>query len=105
MSTSRPAAKKVSLADIIILGGAAAIEKAAEAAGFPVTVPFTPGRTDASQESTDVDSFEVLEPRADGFFLEIVQRQGNYAGYGAPNAGVRLAAQERFRTDDALIDP
>ncbi|MFC8315478.1 catalase/peroxidase HPI [Gordonia sp. NPDC057258] len=59
--------KKVSLADIIILGGAAAIEKAAEAAGFPVTVPFTPGRTDASQESTDVDSFEVLEPRADGF--------------------------------------
>ncbi|MCT1354870.1 catalase/peroxidase HPI [Gordonia hongkongensis] len=59
--------KKVSLADIIILGGAAAIERAAEAAGFPVTVPFTPGRTDASQESTDVDSFEVLEPRADGF--------------------------------------
>ncbi|MGW9267529.1 peroxidase family protein, partial [Gordonia terrae] len=59
--------KKVSLADIIILGGAAAVEKAAEAAGFPVTVPFTPGRTDASQESTDVDSFEVLEPRADGF--------------------------------------
>lgn len=59
--------KKVSLADIIILGGAAAIERAAEAAGFPVTVPFTPGRTDASQESTNVDSFEVLEPRADGF--------------------------------------
>ncbi|EON30595.1 catalase/hydroperoxidase HPI(I) [Gordonia terrae C-6] len=59
--------KKVSLADIIVLGGAAAVEKAAEAAGFPVTVPFTPGRTDASQESTDVDSFEVLEPRADGF--------------------------------------
>ncbi|WP_238418763.1 catalase/peroxidase HPI [Gordonia sp. 'Campus'] len=59
--------KKVSLADLIILGGAAAIEKAAEAGGFPVTVPFTPGRTDASQESTDVDSFEVLEPRADGF--------------------------------------
>ncbi|WP_439030090.1 catalase/peroxidase HPI [Gordonia terrae] len=59
--------KKVSLADLIILGGAAAIEKAAEAAGFPVKVPFTPGRTDASQESTDVDSFAVLEPRADGF--------------------------------------
>ncbi|MFE0749944.1 catalase/peroxidase HPI [Gordonia sp. NPDC058843] len=59
--------KKVSLADLIILGGAAAIEKAAEAGGFPVTVPFTPGRTDASQESTDVDSFAVLEPRADGF--------------------------------------
>ncbi|MBD0863524.1 catalase/peroxidase HPI [Gordonia sp. zg691] len=59
--------KKVSLADIIILGGAAAVEKAAEEAGFPVTVPFTPGRTDASQESTDVESFAVLEPRADGF--------------------------------------
>ena len=59
--------KKVSVADLIILGGAAAIEKAAEAAGHPVTVPFHPGRTDASQESTDVESFEVLEPPADGF--------------------------------------
>ncbi|MFT4182492.1 MAG: catalase/peroxidase HPI, partial [Rhizobium sp.] len=59
--------KKVSLADLIVLGGAAAIEKAARNAGHDVTVPFTPGRTDASQEQTDVDSFAVLEPIADGF--------------------------------------
>jgi catalase-peroxidase len=58
---------QVSLADLIVLGGAAAIEKAAKDAGFNVTVPFTPGRTDAAQEQTDVDSFEVLEPIADGF--------------------------------------
>jgi catalase-peroxidase len=59
--------KKVSLADLIVLGGSAAIEKAAKDAGQDVTVPFAPGRTDASQEQTDVESFEVLEPRADGF--------------------------------------
>src|SRR5215468_4887549 len=59
--------KKVSLADLIVLGGAAAIEKAAKAAGLDVKVPFTPGRMDASQEQTDVDSFAPLEPRADGF--------------------------------------
>jgi catalase-peroxidase len=59
--------KKVSLADLIVLGGCAAVEQAAKAAGHDVTVPFTPGRTDASQEQTDVESFEVLEPRADGF--------------------------------------
>ena len=59
--------KKVSLADLIVLGGAAAIEKAAADAGTPVSVPFTPGRTDASQEQTDVESFSVLEPAADGF--------------------------------------
>jgi len=59
--------KKVSLADLIILGGDAAIEKAAKDAGVDVKVPFTPGRTDATQEQTDVDSFEPLEPRADGF--------------------------------------
>jgi catalase-peroxidase len=58
---------QVSLADLIVLGGAAAIEKAAKDAGFNVTVPFTPGRTDAAQEQTDVASFEVLEPIADGF--------------------------------------
>ncbi len=60
-------AKKVSLADLIVLGGAAAIEKAAKDAGVSVTVPFAPGRTDASQEQTDVDSFAPLEPRQDGF--------------------------------------
>ncbi|WP_331376542.1 catalase/peroxidase HPI [Sinorhizobium chiapasense] len=59
--------KKVSLADLIVLGGAAAIEEAAKAAGHDVDVPFEPGRTDASQEQTDVDSFAVLEPIADGF--------------------------------------
>ena len=59
--------KKVSLADLIVLGGCAAIEKAAKDAGIDVTVPFRPGRMDASQEQTDVDSFAPLEPRADGF--------------------------------------
>ncbi len=59
--------KTVSLADLIVLGGNAAVEKAAKAAGHDVTVPFAPGRTDATQEQTDVHSFEVLEPVADGF--------------------------------------
>jgi catalase-peroxidase len=59
--------KKVSLADLIVLGGDAAIEKAAKAAGHDVKIPFTPGRMDASQEQTDVESFAPLEPRADGF--------------------------------------
>ncbi|MCM3077755.1 catalase/peroxidase HPI [Brevibacillus invocatus] len=59
--------KKVSLADLIVLGGSAAVEKAARDAGFDVTVPFTPGRGDATQEQTDVESFGVLEPVADGF--------------------------------------
>jgi catalase-peroxidase len=59
--------KRVSLADLIVLGGCAAIEKAAKAAGHDVTVPFTPGRSDATQEQTDVESFAVLEPIADGF--------------------------------------
>jgi catalase-peroxidase len=58
---------QVSLADLIVLGGSAAVEKAAKDAGHDVTVPFTPGRTDASQEQTDVESFSVLEPLADGF--------------------------------------
>ncbi len=59
--------KKVSLADLIVLGGCAAVEAAAHKAGYDVTVPFTPGRMDASQEQTDVESFAVLEPKADGF--------------------------------------
>ena len=58
---------QVSLADLIVLGGAAAVEKAAKDAGVEVKVPFTPGRMDASQEQTDVQSFAPLEPRADGF--------------------------------------
>jgi len=59
--------KQVSLADLIVLGGSVAIEHAAKAAGYLVTVPFTPGRVDATQEETDVESFAVLEPHADGF--------------------------------------
>ncbi|MDX1507481.1 MAG: catalase/peroxidase HPI, partial [Woeseiaceae bacterium] len=59
--------KRVSLADMIVLGGAAGVEKAAKAAGYDVSVPFTPGRTDASQEQTDIESFQVLRPRADAF--------------------------------------
>jgi catalase-peroxidase len=59
--------RKVSLADVIVLGGCAAVEKAARDAGYDVPVPFSPGRTDASQEQTDVETFRVLEPTADGF--------------------------------------
>jgi catalase-peroxidase len=64
---SRSDGTRVSLADLIVLGGCAAVEQAAADAGYDVTVPFEPGRTDASQEQTDVDSFEALEPDADGF--------------------------------------
>src|SRR6202043_3863482 len=66
-NASQPGGKRVSLADLIVLGGCAAIEKAAKAAGQDVKVPFTPGRMDASQDQTDVDSFAPLEPVADGF--------------------------------------
>src|ERR1700757_3546174 len=78
--------KKVSLADLIVLGGCAAVEKAAKAAGIDVKVPFTPGRMDASQEQTDVASFAPLEPRADGF--------RNYVS-GKPS---------RMRSEEALVD-
>jgi catalase-peroxidase len=64
---SQSGAKKVSLADLIVLGGCTAVEQAARNAGHDITVPFVPGRTDASQEETDVESFRVLEPTADGF--------------------------------------
>lgn len=66
-NSSLSGGKKVSLADVIVLGGCAAVEQAARNAGVEVTVPFTPGRTDASQEQTDVESFAMLEPKADGF--------------------------------------
>jgi catalase-peroxidase len=66
-NASASGGKKVSLADLIVLGGSAAVEKAAADAGVSLKVPFTPGRMDASQEHTDVDSFEALEPKADGF--------------------------------------
>ncbi|MFI6705343.1 catalase/peroxidase HPI [Nonomuraea sp. NPDC050478] len=71
---SQTSGKQISLADLIVLAGAAAVEKAAKDAGYDVQVPFTPGRTDASQEQTDVESFAVLEPSADGF--------RNYLGKG-----------------------
>jgi catalase-peroxidase len=66
-NSSQKNGKKVSLADLIVLGGCAAVEEAAKKAGHDVQVPFTPGRTDASQEQTDVHSFAVMEPAADGF--------------------------------------
>jgi catalase-peroxidase len=66
-NASAAGGKKVSIADLIVLGGGAAVEQAAKAAGHEVTVPFAPGRTDATQDQTDVDAFAVLEPVADGF--------------------------------------
>ena len=66
-NASQSGGKKVSLADLIVLGGCAAVEEAAKKAGYDVKVPFSPGRTDASQDQTDVHSFAVMEPKADGF--------------------------------------
>jgi catalase-peroxidase len=76
--------KKVSLADLIVLGGCAAVEQAAKNAGHAVTVPFTPGRMDASQEQTDVEAFAVLEPVADGF------RNYQKARYAVPSEELLL---------------
>lgn len=66
-NSSHSKEKKISLADIIVLGGCVGIEQAAKKAGYNITVPFTPGRTDATQEETDIEAFSVLEPKADGF--------------------------------------
>lgn len=66
-NSSQSGNKKISIADLIVLGGCAAIERAAENAGYKIDVPFSPGRTDANQEMTDIESFNVLEPFADGF--------------------------------------
>ena len=79
---SKSGGKRVSLADLIVLGGCAAIEQAAKNAGHDVQVPFSPGRTDASQEQTDADSFAVLEPTADGF--------RNFRGNGHRRSAVEL---------------
>jgi catalase-peroxidase len=81
--------KKVSLADLIVLGGCAAVEKAAKDGGYAVQVPFTPGRADASQEQTDVESFAVLEPDADGF--------RNYLGTGHHVPAEHLLIERAFR--------
>ncbi len=80
--------KKVSLADLIVLAGCAAVEAAAKNAGYDVAVPFTPGRTDATQEQTDVDSFQYLEPKADGF--------RNYLQKGAPMAAEHMLIDKAF---------
>ncbi|HJS88124.1 MAG TPA: catalase/peroxidase HPI [Acetobacteraceae bacterium] len=84
-NASAAGGKKVSLADLIVLGGGAAIEKAAKAAGHEVKVPFTPGRMDASEEQTDAESFNALEPAADGF--------RNY-----------LSGQQLMMPEEALVD-
>jgi catalase-peroxidase len=81
-NAARRGGKKVSLADLIVLGGSAAVEAAAKKAGHDVQVPFAPGRMDASQEQTDVSSFAVLEPLADGF--------RNYARQGMEGAAAEL---------------
>ena len=81
--------KQVSLADLIVLGGCAAVEKAAKDGGHAVRVPFRPGRTDATQEQTDVESFQVLEPDADGF--------RNYIGEGHEIPAEHLLIERAFR--------
>jgi catalase-peroxidase len=81
-NSSQTGGKKVSLADLIVLGGCAAVEEAAKKAGHVVQVPFAPGRTDATQEMTDVESFAVLEPNADGF--------RNYFGHQIDRPGEEL---------------
>jgi len=81
-NSSQSGGKKVSMADLIVLGGSAAIEEAAKKAGHSVQVSFTPGRTDASQEQTDVESFAVLEPKSDGF--------RNYLGKGHEDQAAEL---------------
>jgi len=92
-NASATGGKKVSLADLIVLGGDAAIEKAAKGAGFDVKVPFKAGRMDASQEQTDIESFEPLEPKADGF--------RNY--YKASSNGHRPLAPEESLVDKAQL--
>ena len=97
---SQSGGKKVSLADLIVLGGCAAVEQAAKKAGFDVEVPFAPGRTDASQEQTDVESFAVLEPKADGF-RNYLQDGHDHPGRGAsPGSGAPVDA-DRSRDDGA----
>ena len=86
-NASQKGGKKISLADLIVLAGCAAVEAAAKKAGHDVKVPFAPGRTDASQEQTDVDSFAVLEPMADGF--------RNYVRKGLKNTPQRCCSTRR----------
>jgi catalase-peroxidase len=101
---------KVSMADLIVLGGCAAVEAAAKAAGHDVTVPFTPGRTDASQEQTDVESFAPLEPTADGFRNHLGKGHGRTAeellvdraqllGLGAPEMAVLVGGMRALNAN------
>jgi len=90
-NASATGGKKVSLADIIVLGGSAAVEKAARDAGYEIDVHFAPGRTDATQEQTDVESFEVLEPRTDGF--------RNYFRPGEKNPLEQLLIERAYMLD------
>src|SRR5271168_583984 len=92
-NASQSGGKKVSLADLIVLAGDAAIEKAAKDAGVEVKIPFTPGRTDASQEHTDVEAFEPLEPKADGF--------RNYIGARSRPTGRQYGRLEAWRLHQA----
>ena len=96
--------KKVSLADLIVLGGCAAIEKAAKDAGHDVKVPFTPGRMDASQEQTDVDSFAPLEPIADGFRNYLRGKQHHVARGGVGGSGA-IADADRAGDDGSRRRP
>ena len=96
--------KKVSLADLIVLGGCAGVEQAAKNAGHEVTVPFTPGRMDASQEQTDVESFAVLEPIADGFRNYLKGKHSVPAEAAAGRQGTAADA-DRARDDGARRRP
>jgi catalase-peroxidase len=107
--------KQVSLADLIVLGGCAAVEQAARDAGHEVTVPFRPGRTDASQEQTDVEAFGVLEPRADGFrnYLRAGEKlapetllldRANLLGLTAPEMTVLVGGMRALGTNTGSSD-
>ena len=99
-----PGGMRISLADLIVLGGCAAVEKAARDAGVDVEVPFAPGRTDATQEQTDVESFAVLEPTADGFRNYLGRRSAEACRASARRQG-EPAHADRARDDGARGRP
>ncbi len=118
-NNSQTGRKRVSIADLIVLGGCAAIEKAAKTAGMEISVPFTPGRCDASQEQTDVQSFAALEPTADGFrnYARIGERRplehlfidrANLLSLTAPEmtvlmAGIRVLGANYNQTEHGVL--
>ena len=103
-NASQSGGKRVSLADLIVLGGCAAIEKAAKAAGRDVKVPFTPGRMDASQEQTDPEAFEPLEPTADGF-RNYLPRCATIIGRGAIGGQSAIAQADGAGNDSSRRRP